>query len=171
MCAWPKMVSEAVFTGFASDPCFFLNVAALANLLEICPLIFSLPSSLSNLLQIAAAAFAAGASLLPELARARIIGAANTFPRQETFERRAAVQQAAIRLKTELVALGPTFVKAAQSLSSRPDIVGEDTAGVGPWWLLSPLFTRLIFCGPSRRVQQIFARSQLHRALGRGYEG
>ncbi|CAI5989175.1 unnamed protein product [Closterium sp. NIES-65] len=46
-------------------------------------------------------------------------------------ERIAAIRQhSALKLKRTLLRLGPTFIKVAQSLSARPDVVGPDTAKV-----------------------------------------
>ncbi|GAQ84791.1 Protein kinase superfamily protein [Klebsormidium nitens] len=81
-----------------------------------------------RLLQIAAATVAAGVPSLVDLAKTR--DASDAFGRPDGSERRAAVRQSALRLKTALVGLGPTFIKAAQSLSARPDVVGEETAAV-----------------------------------------
>ncbi|GJP48198.1 hypothetical protein CLOM_g7471 [Closterium sp. NIES-68] len=39
-------------------------------------------------------------------------------------------QHSALKLKRTLLRLGPTFIKVAQSLSARPDVVGPDTAKV-----------------------------------------
>eukprot|EP00271_Cylindrocystis_brebissonii_P004811 TRINITY_DN16720_c0_g1_i1.p1 TRINITY_DN16720_c0_g1~~TRINITY_DN16720_c0_g1_i1.p1 ORF type:complete len:1485 (-),score=215.30 TRINITY_DN16720_c0_g1_i1:607-4422(-) len=85
---------------------------------------------LFRLAQVSAAMVSIGYSFLRDSQAGRTGGGGTALEGDRIKEMEKRRMATAFKLKDILINLGPTFIKVAQSLSARPDVIGPDTAAV-----------------------------------------